>query len=169
MSLLWKILLEVESLFSKLSSTEAVCNQYQTKIKLSNSGPANLKSHLHAGFKTWIASDKTKFNSNVAAWIQEEVEVADNIFGHGEARTKFSSWIQEEVEVADKMFVNGEDISSTTFSPLFKRTTSFFSQLSDLFAYEHSDNDEQAKGAMIEIENYNKHKCIDPEADTLQF
>jgi hypothetical protein len=50
MSLLWKIQLYVEEvgqfLFKKLSQTEAECNACHQKIKLSNRGTSNLKSHL---------------------------------------------------------------------------------------------------------------------------
>jgi hypothetical protein len=55
-------------------------------------------------------------------------------------------------------------------SPAPKRsTTSFFGQLSDLFTDEEGTNEERSSSAMVEMQAYNKQKCIDPEADPLMY
>uniref|UniRef100_A0A915EVE0 HAT C-terminal dimerisation domain-containing protein n=1 Tax=Ditylenchus dipsaci TaxID=166011 RepID=A0A915EVE0_9BILA len=73
-----------------------------------------------------------------------------------------------------KIPLNGEEDGQFLFS---KHSSSqatcnvcqIFGQLSHLFVDEKGFNDEQVGSAMIDLKSYTKQKCIDPEADPLQY
>uniref|UniRef100_A0A915CQ58 HAT C-terminal dimerisation domain-containing protein n=1 Tax=Ditylenchus dipsaci TaxID=166011 RepID=A0A915CQ58_9BILA len=140
-------------LFSKHSSSEATCNNYFIR------GTGDL-STLDRKIMHLVACQNLPF-AIVVAETFSPILAKDLL----KEEQKSLKRIQEKVDDRGNIFECGEEVRS----PPPKRTSSFFGQLSHLFVDEEGFNDEQVSSAMIDLSSYTKQRCIDPEADPLQY